>query len=52
MRRTRIEKRRGPARAGRATDETSTLRDLLDPRDSDIVRAKRAARGRSGTACP
>lgn len=52
MRRTRIEKRRGPARAGRATDETSTLRDLLDPRDPDIVRAKRAARGREGAARP
>ncbi|MGW0335058.1 hypothetical protein ACWD0J_24855 [Streptomyces sp. NPDC003011] len=48
MRRTRIEKRRRPARSGRTTDETSTLHDLLDPRDPDIVRAKRVPRERGG----
>src|SRR5688500_9957177 len=41
MRRTRIEKPRRPARARRYADETSGLIDPLDPRDPDIVRAKR-----------
>ncbi|WP_405611895.1 hypothetical protein [Streptomyces sp. NBC_00076] len=49
MRQTRIEKRRRPGRPGHATDDRTTdgmysLRDLLDPRDPDIVRAKRASR--------
>ncbi|WSQ08289.1 hypothetical protein OG604_11255 [Streptomyces sp. NBC_01231] len=58
MRRTRIEKRRRPGRPGRATDDRTTddrttdgmysLRDLLDPRDPDIVRAKRASRAQGG----
>ncbi|GAA3494239.1 hypothetical protein GCM10019016_013380 [Streptomyces prasinosporus] len=41
MRRTRIEKPRRPARARRYADETSTPAGSLDPRDPDIVRAKR-----------
>ncbi|MEZ3182503.1 hypothetical protein KYY02_28755 [Streptomyces pimonensis] len=41
MRRTRIEKPRRPARARRYADETSGLADSLDPRDPDVVRAKR-----------
>ncbi|MDL5200895.1 hypothetical protein [Streptomyces sp. ALI-76-A] len=48
MRRTRIEKRRRSARADRTTDETYTLHDLLDPRDPDIVRAKRVSREQGG----
>ncbi|MGC3001939.1 hypothetical protein ACPF8X_27090 [Streptomyces sp. G35A] len=41
MRRTRIEKSRRPARARRYTDEGPAPVDSLDPRDPDIVRAKR-----------
>ncbi|MGY0066634.1 hypothetical protein ACWZEH_07350 [Streptomyces sp. QTS137] len=42
MRQTRIEKTRRPAsRARRYADETAPLFDSLDPRDPDIVRAKR-----------
>ncbi|MEU3142905.1 MULTISPECIES: hypothetical protein [unclassified Streptomyces] len=42
MRQTRIEKTRRPAaRARRYADETAALLDSLDPRDPDIVRAKR-----------
>ncbi|MFF0114716.1 hypothetical protein [Streptomyces prasinus] len=42
MRQTRIEKSRRPAaRARRYADETAALPDSLDPRDPDIVRAKR-----------
>ncbi|MEU7473376.1 hypothetical protein AB0A94_33495 [Streptomyces sp. NPDC044984] len=41
MRRTRIGKTRRPARTRRYADETSGLLDSLDPRDPDIVRAKR-----------
>jgi hypothetical protein len=41
MRRTRIEKPRRPARTRRYADEASGLVDSLDPRDPDIVRAKR-----------
>ncbi|MFF8033834.1 MULTISPECIES: hypothetical protein [unclassified Streptomyces] len=41
MRQTRIEKPRRPARARRYADETSALIEPLDPRDPDIVRAKR-----------
>ncbi|MFI1417908.1 hypothetical protein ACH4VX_07925 [Streptomyces sp. NPDC020731] len=50
MRRTRIEKTRRPARNRRYADETSGLIDSLDPRDPDIVRAKRLrSEGRGGT---
>ncbi|WP_170102257.1 hypothetical protein [Streptomyces viridosporus] len=41
MRRTRIEKPRRPARARRYADEAPALVESLDPRDPDIVRAKR-----------
>jgi len=44
MRRTRIEKRRRSVRARRYTDDTDGTHawsDVLDPRDPDIVRAKR-----------
>ncbi|MHC3468584.1 hypothetical protein ACYF6T_07710 [Streptomyces sp. 7R007] len=41
MRQTRIDKRRLPARARRDADDPSALGDVLDPRDPDIVRAKR-----------
>ncbi|MFD7688069.1 hypothetical protein [Streptomyces sp. NPDC059781] len=41
MRQTRIEKPRRPARTRRYADETSGLAGSLDPRDPDIVRAKR-----------
>ncbi|MFD7698539.1 hypothetical protein [Streptomyces caelestis] len=41
MRQTRIEKTRRPTRTRRYADETSGLADSLDPRDPDIVRAKR-----------
>ncbi|MEU5223870.1 hypothetical protein AB0G55_14590 [Streptomyces toyocaensis] len=41
MRRTRIEKPRRPARSRRYAEETSALAESLDPRDPDIVRAKR-----------
>ncbi|MFC5636769.1 hypothetical protein [Streptomyces bullii] len=37
----RIEKTRRPVRARRYADEPFALRDALDPRDPDIVRAKR-----------
>ncbi|MEV5436238.1 hypothetical protein AB0K80_09430 [Streptomyces sp. NPDC052682] len=37
----RIEKTRRPVRARRYTDEPLGLREALDPRDTDIVRAKR-----------
>ncbi|MFF3714425.1 hypothetical protein [Streptomyces prasinus] len=46
MRQTRIEKSRRPAaRARRYADETAALPDSLDPRDPDIVRAKRLRPG-------
>ncbi|WAX80625.1 hypothetical protein [Streptomyces sp. KMM 9044] len=49
MRQTRIEKTRRPAaRARRHTDETATLFESLDPRDPDIVRAKRLGRRPQG----
>ncbi|GAA3792229.1 hypothetical protein GCM10022403_027830 [Streptomyces coacervatus] len=48
MRRTRIEKRRRPARARRFEDGTHAWSDVLDPRDADIVHAKRLQRGRNG----
>ena len=41
MRRMRIEKPRRTVRARRYVDEPSALREALDPRDPDIVRAKR-----------
>ncbi|MEV5428721.1 hypothetical protein [Streptomyces sp. NPDC052701] len=41
MRRMRIEKPRRPVRARRYTDEPFALREALDPRDPDVVRAKR-----------
>lgn len=44
MRRMRIEKPRRPARTRRYADEAALLVDpfdSLDPRDPDIVRAKR-----------
>lgn len=41
MRRTRIEKQRRPIRARRYQDDTYGMPDALDPRDPDIVRAKR-----------
>jgi len=41
MRRTRIEKPRRAVRVRRDTDDTLSLSALLDPRDPDIVRAKR-----------
>jgi hypothetical protein len=41
MRRTRIEKRRRSVRARRYPDDTHAWSDVLDPRDPDIVRAKR-----------
>ena len=37
----RIEKRRRPLRARRYEDGTHAWSDVLDPRDPDIVRAKR-----------
>ncbi|MBR8641083.1 hypothetical protein KEF29_21545 [Streptomyces tuirus] len=37
----RIEKNRRTVRARRYADEAFGLRDLLDPRDPDLVRAKR-----------
>lgn len=41
MRQTRIEKPRRPARSRRYAQETFALPESLDPRDPDIVRAKR-----------
>ncbi|MET4658980.1 hypothetical protein ACFTZ8_24850 [Streptomyces fungicidicus] len=52
MRRTRIEKPRRPARTRRYADEAYGLTESLDPRDPDIVRAKRLrtrAADRDGT---
>ncbi|MFF0016734.1 hypothetical protein [Streptomyces sp. NPDC005374] len=48
MRRTRIEKQRRPARARRHPDEAYGVIDDLDPRDPDIVRAKRLLTARNG----
>lgn len=45
MRRMRIEKPRRPARSRRYADETSATVESLDPRDPDIVRAKRLRLG-------
>lgn len=41
MRRTRIEKPRRPARSRRYADEMPAVVESLDPRDPDLVRAKR-----------
>ncbi|WP_199827480.1 hypothetical protein [Streptomyces xylophagus] len=41
MRRTRIEKRRRSVRVRPCEDDTLPLSDALDPRDPDVVRAKR-----------
>ncbi|MEV6170017.1 hypothetical protein AB0L99_17535 [Streptomyces sp. NPDC051954] len=41
MRRTRIEKARRPARTRRDPDDLYAPSEALDPRDPDIVRAKR-----------
>jgi hypothetical protein len=41
MRQTRIEKSRRPSRVHRYADEASAQIEPLDPRDPDIVRAKR-----------
>jgi hypothetical protein len=43
MKRMRIEKSRRAVRARRYADEPVALHDALDPRDPDIVRAKRLA---------
>jgi hypothetical protein len=43
MKRMRIEKTRRAVRARRYADEPFALHDALDPRDPDIVRAKRLA---------
>ncbi|WP_329241340.1 hypothetical protein [Streptomyces canus] len=48
MRRTRIEKQRRPVRARRNPDETYGTVDVLDPRDPDIVRAKRLQTAQNG----
>ncbi|MDT0480611.1 hypothetical protein [Streptomyces doebereineriae] len=48
MRRTRIEKQRRPVRARRYPDETYGTVDVLDPRDPDIVRAKRLRTAQNG----
>ncbi|MFF4059458.1 hypothetical protein ACFYZ8_27955 [Streptomyces sp. NPDC001668] len=47
MRRTRIEKQRRPVRARRYPEETYGPTDVLDPRDPDIVRAKRLQNARN-----
>ncbi|MEX1659738.1 hypothetical protein OIE43_31940 [Streptomyces pseudovenezuelae] len=48
MRRTRIEKQRRPARARRYPQETYGPVDGLDPRDPEIVRAKRLQTAQHG----
>ncbi|MEU6377841.1 hypothetical protein [Streptomyces sp. NPDC046909] len=49
MRRTRIEKpRRRSGRVRPGTEETYSFGDVLDPRDPDIVRAKRLRSARHG----
>ncbi|KOG33721.1 hypothetical protein [Streptomyces resistomycificus] len=49
MRRTRIEKRRRSGRTDRTTNDPYAPYDSLDPRDPDIVRAKRLIEERRGT---
>jgi hypothetical protein len=48
MRRTRIEKQRRPVRVRRYPDETYGAIDDPDPRDPDIVRAKRLLSAQHG----
>ncbi|MGW2523529.1 hypothetical protein ACWC09_42420 [Streptomyces sp. NPDC001617] len=48
MRRTRIEKPRRPVRTRRYVDDTHAWSDVLDPRDLDIVRAKRLRSAQEG----
>ncbi|MEU0411753.1 hypothetical protein ABZ307_28580 [Streptomyces griseorubiginosus] len=48
MRRKRIEQRRRAVRARPHQDEPYGTLDLLDPRDPDIVRAKRLPTARNG----
>ncbi|MFK4104875.1 hypothetical protein ACI2L1_33355 [Streptomyces sp. NPDC019531] len=49
MRRTRIEKQRRPVRARRYPDEAyGAIGVLDDPRDPDIVRAKRLQTAQNG----
>ncbi|WP_328337833.1 hypothetical protein OG873_09815 [Streptomyces violaceus] len=48
MKQMRIEKTRRTVRARRYADEAFALRDALDPRDPDIVRAKRLALAEQG----
>jgi hypothetical protein len=48
MKRMRIEKTRRTVRARRYADEPFALPDALDPRDPDIVRAKRLALRKQG----
>lgn len=48
MRRTRIEKQRRPVRARRYPDDTYGTVDALDPRDPDVVRAKRLQTAQNG----
>ncbi|GAA3171454.1 MULTISPECIES: hypothetical protein [Actinomycetes] len=50
MRQTRIEKPRRPARARRYAQERAAIIDSLDPRDPDIVRAKRLRQREQDTA--
>lgn len=48
MRRTRIEKQRRPVRVRRHPDEAYGALGDLDPRDPDIVRAKRLLTAQAG----
>lgn len=48
MRRTRIEKQRRSARVRPGAEDTVGFGDVLDPRDPDIVRAKRLQSARHG----
>lgn len=50
MRQKRIEKPRRSGRTGRTTDDRYAPYDALDPRDADIVRAKRVPKARRGAA--
>lgn len=52
MKRMRIEKTRRAVRARRYPDEPFALRDVLDPRDPEIVRAKRLALEEQGGSDP
>ncbi|MES5822817.1 hypothetical protein [Streptomyces sp. RG80] len=50
MRRTRIEKPRRRSNRVRPAEDTYGFGDVLDPRDPDIVRAKRLLSARLGGA--